>query len=323
MPPTRQQRRAATRAGITSKGRAIRRVVVAAVGLVLVGSGAWLLWDRYVREPPVRDGGPNWSPDGKQIVFYEVRNGSGDLFVMNADGSNARPLTDTPADEGGPAFSPDGRQIAFDSDRDGNFEIYVMNADGSNVRRLTNAPSRHVSPAWSPDGTHIAFMSDRDARPEFDVYTMHADGSSVERVTTGETNWFPQYSPDGTRLAFHVGRDVHVLDVATRTLRRLTTDPDNGMYPSWSPDGAHLAFMSWRHGMTEIFTMNADGSDQRVLVSLPVDSAIDPRWSPDGSRIVFVRTSATEQTLATVDTAGTAIYTVDVATGALRRLSRR
>jgi TolB protein len=117
-----------------------------------------------------------------------------------------------------------------------------------------------------------------------------------------------------------VWRDVNVFDLATRALRPLTSDPDNGMYPTWSPDGGRLAFMSWRRGKTEIFTMNADGSDQRVLVSPATGSAIDPRWSPDGSRIVFVQTPATEQQFTEAEPQETVMYVVDVATGAVRRV---
>jgi len=149
---------------------------------------------------------------------------------------------------------------------------------------------------------------------------MNADGSDVERLTTGQTDWFPQFSPDGTRLALHVGRDVNVFDLKTRTLRALTQDQANRMYPTWSPDGQRIAFMSWRNGKTELFTMNADGSDQRILFSPATGSAIDPRWSPDGSRIVFVETTATEQAFDQTTLSESVICTVDVATGTVRRL---
>ncbi len=290
----------------------------ATVGVAL---GAWWFVSRPSQTPLVRDGAPSWSPDGTQIVFYSERDGQpADLFVINADGAGERRLTQTPAAEGYPAWSPDGRQIAYEADApDGNFDVYVMNADGSNVRRLTTDRRRDVGPAWSPDGTKIAFMSDR-AGIEFDVYQMNADGSNVERLTEGATNWFPQYSPDGSRLAFHVGRDVNIFDLKTRALTALTNDPDNGMYPTWSPDGRRLAFMSWRHGKTEIFTMNADGADQRVLVSPASGSAIDPRWSPDGTRIVFVETPASEQNFTQATPQATVIYIADVSTGAVRRL---
>jgi TolB protein len=321
VPPTRQQRRAAARADAKTAVPSRRGRLAVGLGVVIVLIGAWWFLHGRGPAPIVRDGAPNWSPDGTKIVFYSERNGQpADLFVINADGTGERQLTHTPAAEGYPSWSPDGRRIAYEADSpDGSFDVYVMNADGSNVTRLTTDPRRDVGPAWSPDGTKIAFMSDR-ASQEFEIYQMNADGSNVERLTDGATNWFPQYSPDGTRLAFHVWRDVNVFDLKTRTLTPLTSDPDNGMYPTWSPDGRRLAFMSWRHGKTEIFTMNADGSDQRVLVSPEKGSAIDPRWSPDGSRIVFIETPATEQNFSQTTPLESVIYIVDVATGVVRRL---
>jgi Tol biopolymer transport system component len=256
-------------------------------------------------------------------VFYrEAGQDKADLFIMDAEGRNVRQLTKTPsAAEGYPSVSPDGKTIAYESDAaGGNFDIWVMDVSGFNPRRITTTPSREVGPAWSPDGSTIVFMSDRE-NPEFDLYTMHADGTNVQRLTNGHTNWFPQYSPDGRRVAMHVGRDVHVLDVATRQLTRLTNDPANGMFPSWSPDGARIAFMSWRNGTTQLFVMNADGTGQQQIAAAPAGSAIDPRWSPDGTRIVFVVTPATDPTAPPPPNASSQIYLLELATGKIRRLS--
>ena len=330
MRETRQQRRAHDRAA-GKRGGPAQTVsvwrIVAVLAVILAGAGGWYVWDQRGRRPPTRAGAPSWSHDSQRIVFYaELDNGKADLFLMDRDGSNVTPIVQTPnADEGAPSFSPDGTRIAYDSDEAGhaNFEIFVVPLSGGNRRRLTNHPARDVAPAWSPDGKSIVFMSDRDSRPEFDVYRMNADGSGVERLTKGATHWFPQYSPDGTRIAMHVWRDVHVLDVASKRLRRLTTDPSNGMYPTWSPDGRRIAFMSWRNaGRTELFTMNADGSEQQMIVSMPRGSAIDPRWSPDGEYIAFVHVpeesvhgqqSPDQQRL---------IYVFEVNSGRIMRLSR-
>jgi TolB protein len=233
------------------------------------------------------EGSPSWSPEGARIVFYSERDGNSEIYVMRANGDDRRRLTDHPASDGYPSFSSDGKRIAFDSDRDGNFEIYVIAADGTNTRRLTNHPSRDVAASFSPDGSQIAFMSDRTG--SFQIWLMNADGSEPRQLTDFGTNWFPQWSPDGGLLAFHVGRDVHVLDIAKKRIARLTIDPNNGMYPSWSPDGKRLAFMSWRTGRTEIYSMDADGTNPKRLTHTPEGDAIDPRWSPDGRQIVFVQ----------------------------------
>ncbi len=258
------------------------------VALLTAASIATWVWTSTLEDTraPIRDGGPSWSPDGSRIAFHSSRTGGGDIYVMNADGSGVRQLTDHPASDGSPSWSPDGKQILFDSKRSGNFDIWVMNADGTGSKRLTRDPGRDLAPSWSPDGSKIAYMSDRVGA--FQVYVMNADGAEDRRMTMVNTNWFPQWSPDGKSLAFHVRRDVHVLSVDATSFTRLTRDPDNGMYPSWSPTGDRIVFMSWRGGPTEVYVMNADGTNQARLTHTEKGDAIDPRWSPDGARIAYV-----------------------------------
>ncbi len=319
-----QTRRSADHGRRRQAAPSVWRVPIVLAALALIAGGVFW-WDQLRRQSPTREGAPSWSPNSKEIVYYaEQPNGKADLFLMDREGVPIAQLTDTPGvDEGAPAFSPDGQHIAFDSDLFGNFEIMVMSpAANAPARRLTTHPGRDLAPAWTPDSRHILFMSDRDSKPEFDIYRMNADGTQVERLTKGATHWFPQVARDGLRVAMHVWRDVHILNLKTKELTRLTTDPLNGMYPSWSPDTQQIAFMSWRNGPTQIFTMNSDGTNPTMLVAMPRGSAIDPRWSPDGSRIAFVHVpeeaahgdqSADQQRL---------IYTVELESGRLRRLSR-
>jgi len=105
---------------------------------------------------------PNWSSDGSQIAYSAsteewntVENASTyEIFVMDADGSNVRQLTDNASYDCNPRWSPDGTRIIFSSDRGeiGHWEIYVMNADGSDVRRVTTTPSNAtaINPVWRP-----------------------------------------------------------------------------------------------------------------------------------------------------------------------------
>ena len=82
-----------------------------------------------------------WSPNCSKIAFHSDRDGSYEIYVMDADGTDITRLTNNPADDGDPTWSPDGEQIVFHSNRSGSFEIYVMNADGSGQTRLTNNTS--------------------------------------------------------------------------------------------------------------------------------------------------------------------------------------
>ena len=103
------------------------------------------------------DSAPSWSNDGKQILFERAPAGTftpgieaqeKDVYVMRADGTDVRRLTDSPGLDEGAEFSPDSTKIVFSSARDGQQELYVMDADGSNPRRLTDNPARDESPDW-------------------------------------------------------------------------------------------------------------------------------------------------------------------------------
>ena len=127
---------------------------------------------------------PVWSPDGTKIAFVSFPNG--DIWAMNADGSNKINLTNNDADERSPAWSPDGNKIAFVKITyyrdDSNWGvIWVMNSDGSNMVKLTDDTEKLNSPAWSPDGTKIAFESEQQGNA--DIWVMEADGSNQTRLT--------------------------------------------------------------------------------------------------------------------------------------------
>ncbi len=159
---------------------------------------------------------PTWSPDGTKIVYdFTLKDQAGDIYVINADGSNSQRLTSHPANDTEPDWSPDGTQIAFMSNRDGDYEIYVMNADGSNIRQLTsNSGIDDVTPAWSPDGTGILFVSDRDTPNKGEIYIMNVDGSNVTRLTDNSANnWSPAWAP--RKMGIEVTEDSVIIPQAS------------------------------------------------------------------------------------------------------------
>jgi Tol biopolymer transport system component len=291
------------------------------MGVVLVVGLSLFAWYLVAHRTPVRDDDPNWSPDSGRIVFASLRDGHTNLWVINADGTNPHPLgAAASSDSRGPAWSPVGARLAFASNRDGNFEIYVGDAQGAHALRATRERGVDEAPSWSPDGRKIAFLSTRGGATP-DIYLMNADGTGVARLTTAGASGTPQFSPDGTHIAYDSPRGIAVLDIATRASRPLPMGSVTGSNPSWSPDGLRIAFSSVRDGRAQIFTMNAQGADIVPVVILPALSAIEPRWSPDGLRLVFVATPPDVEAAAS-PTSSRGIYTVALADGQVKRLSR-
>lgn len=124
-----------------------------------------------------------WSPDGARIMFCSngVNRGTGvdnwDVFVMSADGSNAKRLTRDPAQDYPGAWSPDGKEIMFASNRNGSFDVYLIDADGTNVRRITTDSGGEAVDAWLPGGKLVVSLSSPDVEGPPRWVLMNPDGS--------------------------------------------------------------------------------------------------------------------------------------------------
>jgi dipeptidyl aminopeptidase/acylaminoacyl peptidase len=232
-------------------------------------------------------GSARWSPDGTRIAFrspdYEnCCHWESELYVMDADGSSARQLTDFNrtyphhfAHIGGRSeieWSPDGTSIAFGVEIFSNTGggLYTVSANGSGLRLVS---ARGFAPTWSPDGNRIAFNDG-----ENDIFIENRDGSDLRRLTSG--GW-PEWSPDGSTILLQ---------------RRGFTNPpspDDGLY-TIRPDGTGERKIAstggggvWSPDGTKILTpegiLRADGS---LLVPRLGDFAT---WSPDSTKVAFIQ----------------------------------
>lgn len=135
--------------------------------------------------------GARWSPDGRRLVFSApTASSDGDLFVMNADGTERRLLLGTRQAKQPAAWSRDGSQILFTGfgGRALSGDVYLMNADGTNVRRLTRTPGHDIAAGWSPDGSKILFTSVREGFSH--LFVMNRDGSKPHSISRTRRNQF-------------------------------------------------------------------------------------------------------------------------------------
>jgi Tol biopolymer transport system component len=134
--------------------------------------------------PAIADNGhPDWSPDGRSIVYTSTAGGDWGIWVMNADGSGKRQLTNTPALDAEPAWSPDGSSIAFRRTDATGSDLMIVPAAGGEAVRIAMAGEQRM-PAWSPDGKLIAFVGQETAQAQPELYIMRANGQLLRRVTT-------------------------------------------------------------------------------------------------------------------------------------------
>lgn len=245
---------------------------------------------------------PQWSPDGKQLVFYSKMDGHWRILRINIDGSNLKILSQGSHHDYYPSFSPKGDRIVFYSIRDGNAEIYAMETDGSDVTRLTSDPGSDEDPRWSPDGSQIGYVCDRA------ICIMNADGSGRIRLT--DPNEIPvvsriSWSPDGAKVVFYSTSDKNEMSSAnqwslfsvsvdTKAVEQLNPSWGRDSNPDWSSasgrivvDGNKTGSWDSGDGGWEIFAMNPDGSSRRNLTRNDGRNDWGGFWSPDGTRIAY------------------------------------
>jgi TolB protein len=203
---------------------------------------AWIFEGRSAR---LNTGGqsfaPAFSPDGKRVAYASNRSGNMEVWVANADGTNAHKITSSPGADTAPSWSPTGNEIAFTSDRAGTPQIYLMDSEGLNVRRLTTVGGWNDAPAWNPsrEASEIAYTA---------------------RLEAG-------------------GFDIAVVDVATRQIRQITSGRGSCEYPSWAPSGRHLVFSCRRGSTWQITIADREGRSLHALGGGPGNN-VQPDWGP-------------------------------------------
>jgi Tol biopolymer transport system component len=230
--------------------------------------------DKFSR--PVR------SPDGSKIAFYGSPEKGDGFFVMDADGTNARRLTDDPDSyHDHLSWFPDGKHLVCQQfEADTGTRIWLLNPDGTNPTALTREKLECVCPSVSPDGKRIALVQGEGKNRG--VAVMDADGKNLQQIHklqnkpyAGDVAW----SPDGKRLLFNDAGDLYSMKPDGSDVQQLTR-VGNVSSLAWSPDGKLITFIRPQSDQSlkfDVHVMNADGSNDKAVVK-DLNGFCQPGW---------------------------------------------
>lgn len=244
---------------------------------------------------------PSWSPDGKWIAFTSDRGAkrarwdggweliqSTALYIVRADGSSLRRLTELGGYAGSPRWSPDGRRIVFyqSTPRDvypGRFgrnrpsvsQIVSMDVESGEVHELTSGPGLKIAPQWLPDG-EVGFLQKFGEAKGLAFVSGKAGARGAMRN--------PSWSADGKTVVYQKEIDAE----APQMLAVFSRDPQFSLYrsptfPAWAPAGDRFVATVG----AQLRTFDARGENGRTIYDSKGGQVTFPSWSPDGKAIAF------------------------------------
>jgi TolB protein len=225
--------------------------------------------------------GESWTPDGK-IVYFSRAGGNTDIWIMDADGRNQKPLTDDASSKwGNLSVTPDGRYIVYISTH----QLWRMDIDGRNVKQLTSgAGGWH--PHCSPDGEWVLYDSIGSSGSI--IWRVSIEGGEPVRVTD-KYAFLPAVSPDGKLIAcYFVDPQTKVIKIALLPfaggdpVKLFDLEQYAASFIRWTPDGRAVTYVNTRGLVSNIWLQPIDGSPPRQLTNFKTDRIFSFDWSRDG-----------------------------------------
>lgn len=242
---------------------------------------------------------PNWSPDGKKIVFQNLERTKFSIKVVDVASRSITAITDGRFHDVNPVWSRSGKYIYFSSDRGGGLNIWRVAVTESGQpegtpQQVTMGSGQDVQLAMSADGKRLAFSI---LRQNADIWrlpvspqTGMATGNPEEVLASTREDSRGAWSPDGTQIAFNSDRggemNLYIHSLTDGTNRQITNGPGGDFQAQWSPDEKELVFFSSRAGNADIWLVDVGTKALKQLTS-NASLNINPFFSPDGGHIAF------------------------------------
>ncbi len=230
-----------------------------------------------------------------RLAFVSKRTGSEEIWVMDYDGYNQRPITSYKSLSTTPRWSPDNTRLAFTSYVSGNPQITMFSMVTNRRIPFPSYKGLNTTPAWSPDGSKVAFCSSMSGDTE--IYVSDANGLNLQRLTFSPgVDISPVWNPKtGNEISFVSDRSgspqIYAMSSDGSNLRRLVSVGGDASSPSWSPNGLFIAY-HWRVTETGTYDVYVIEIATGRIIQLTHDAAKNehPVWSPDGRHIAFEST---------------------------------
>ena len=245
------------------------------------------------RDNVLRVSFPLYSPDGTKIAFNaRVYGNNGEIYIMNADGTGAAPLTNNSVPDLLPNWTSDGSAVVYTRETDAGTQLWRTSLTDRSEKPLVNGAALFGFARLSPDGREAVLHREGDRILnvwKIDVATGGARQLTNDRAGAG----FPVWSPDGKWIAYETvrGNDafLSVMDRNGNHQTVLQTDPGQNWPNSWSPDNRKILFAAFRGGEWNLWWIDRQTREQRKLTNYSSLATYVryPSWSPRGDSIVF------------------------------------
>lgn len=241
-----------------------------------------------------------------RLAFWSDRNGYKEIYLMEYDGSDQRPVTAHQSISMSPAWSPTSDGLSYVTFVGGLPNVYFADLSTGRKNALLPKGAHNTSPSFSPDGSKIVFASSMNGN--WEVFSADRSGGNLRQLTHSrgiDTN--PSWSPNGREIAFTSNRggqpQIYVMDAEGSNLRRISFGGTYNDGAAWSPNGSVLAYASRRGGSFDLAVSHLVTGESRFVTAGGANDET-PTFSPDGRRIAFASDRSGRAQIYVVDVEG-------------------